>query len=406
MEATTIDTTRPRLRMPGGSGAALSLLAWRDPRVRAVSIALGAWATFWVAVSAPHGMYSWHYFATGAHILRSPDAAHVFAAHPELQMGPLTLVVAALITPAGGAAGVIVAAATMMLLGVLVLAMLVHVFPLAHGVERLARLLVVGALLTPAWTVLAVHYGHLDDALALTATVAATLAMTRSRPWLVAVLLAVATGCKPWAAPFAVVLLARPRAARHLALFLALVAVPWVFFVVRDPATLNITSFAIDVAPDSALRAFGVSAASTPAWDRPLQLTLGVALGLWLVRRGRAYAVPFVVLAVRMLLDPGTYPYYTTGLVVAALLLDITGRDHRLLPRHTVGVVLWLAAGASLNAMSLPATAGYLRAAYLVASVVLVLVGGRRGAPSPRAPAQRGDTRDDQPRVRTPVMAG
>lgn len=404
MEA-TIDTTRPQLGMPGGSRAALSLLAWRDPRVRAVAIALGIWATFWVAVCAPQGMYSWHYFATGARILSSPDAAHVFAAHPELQMGPLTLVVAALITPAGGATGVIVGAATMMLLGVLVLVMMVHAVPLIPAVERLGRLLVVGALLAPAWAVLAVHYGHLDDALALTATVAAMLAMTRSRPWLVAVLLAVATGCKPWAAPFAVVLLASPRAARHLALFLACVAVPWAYFVVRDPATLHITSFAIDVAPDSALRAFGVSAASTPAWDRPLQLTLGVALGVWLVKRGRAYAVPFVVLAVRMLLDPGTYPYYTTGLVVAALLLDLLGRGHRLVPWHTVGVVVWLASGAALSAMSLPAMAGYQRAAYLVASVVLVLSGGRHGARAPRVPTHMGDTHDNLPSVRTLVLA-
>ncbi len=368
-----------------------SLPAWRDHRVRAVSILLVLWTSLWALAAAWQGMYSWHYFVTGARVLASPDGVHVFAAHPELQMGPLTLVAALGIVSWGGAVAIVVAGAGMLLLGALVLAMVLLLRRDDAGTERAQRLLVVGVLLAPAWTVLAVHYGHLDDALALTAMVAAMLALTRSRPGLAAVMLAVATGFKPWAAPCAVVLLASPRAVRHVVIFLVLVVAPWAFFVVGDPATLHLSSFVIDVAPDSALRALGVSAATTPGWDRPLQLLLSLGLGVWAVRRGRVYAVPFVVVAVRMLLDPGTYPYYTAGLLVAALVLDLRERDHRLVPRYALGVAVWLVACAVLNAMTLPVIAGYVRATYLVASLVMVVLvrssWEQRAAPSALPPA-------------------
>ncbi len=340
--------------------------------MQAVSLVLVVWTSLWALVAAWHGMYSWHYFVTGARFLGSPLGAHVFAAHPELQMGPLTLVVALGFVSWGGSAAV--AGAGMLLLGALVLAMvLLLVRHVESGTERAQRLLVVGVLLAPAWAVLAVHYGHLDDALALAATVGAMLAVSRSRPGLAAVVLAVAVGFKPWAAPFAVILVASPRAARHLCLFLVLVVAPWAVFVLGDPSTLHIGSFAIAVAPDSALRALGLSASTTPVWDRPLQLLLSVALGAAAVHRGRLYAVPFVVLATRMLLDPGTYPYYTTGLLVAALVLDLRERSHRLVPRYALGVALWFAVVAVLNAAALPAVAGYLRASYLMACLPMVV---------------------------------
>ncbi|MEO7058549.1 MAG: hypothetical protein ABI083_02400 [Lapillicoccus sp.] len=360
-----------------------SLPAWRDRRVRAVSIVLAVWTVLWAGAVAWQGMYSWHYFVTGARVLGSPDAVHVFAAHPELQMGPLTLVVALGLVSWGGAVATVVAGAGMLLVGVLVLVMVLLLRPVGSGTERAQRLLVVGLLLAPAWTVLAVHYGHLDDVLALAATAGAMLAMSRSRPGLAAVVLAVAVGFKPWAAPCAVVLLASPRAARHLGLFAVLVLAPWAIFLVGDPSTLHIGSFAIAVAPDSALRALGLAASTTPVWDRPLQLLVSVALGAWAVRRGHLYAVPFVVLATRMLLDPGTYPYYTTGLLVAALVLDLRGHGHRLVPRYTLGVSVWLGATAALNAMALPAAAGYLRAAYLLAVLTTATLSGS----APRRPS-------------------
>ena len=363
--------------MPWTGPASPLLPVWRDRQVRAVSLVLIIWTAIWAAAASWHGMYSWHYFVTGAQVLGSPLWVHVFAVHPELQMGPLSLVAALGIVSWGGSVATVVASAVMLVVGALVLVMVLALRPAGSRTERSTRLLVTGALLAPLWTVLAVHYGHLDDALALAAMVGAVLAMTRSRPGLAAVVLAVAVGFKPWAAPVAVILLDGPRAARHLGLFAVLVVAPWAVFVVGDPSTLHLGSFAIAVAPDSALRALGVSAGTTPGWDRPLQLVLSIAVGAWVVKRGRLYAVPFVVLATRMLLDPGTYPYYTTGLLVAALVLDLGGSAYRLVPRFTVGVAVWLMSVTLMNAVAVPVAAGYLRATYLLAALTMAM--SRRG---------------------------
>lgn len=373
-----ITLTLPRTATPWRVPTSPLLPVWRDRRMRAVSLVLVVWTVLWAAAAAWHGMYSWHYFVTGAQVLGSPQGVHVFAAHPELQMGPLSVVAALGIVSWGGTAATALASAVMLVVGALVLVMVLALRPVGSGTERATRLLVVGALLAPPWVVLAVHYGHLDDALALAATVGAMLAMTRSRPGLAAVMLALAVGFKPWAAPVAVILLAGPRAARHLVLVAVLVVAPWAVFVLGDPSTLHLGSFAIAVAPDSALRALGVSGGTTPGWDRPLQLLMSVAVGVWVVKRGRPYAVPFVVLATRMLLDPGTYPYYTTGLLVAALVLDLAGSGHRLVPRYTVVVAAWLGAVTVLNAVALPAAAGYLRAAYLMTALAMVMATSRR----------------------------
>lgn len=61
------------------------------------------------------------------------------------------------------------------------------------------------------------------------------------------------------------------------------------------------------------------TADSTPSWDRPVQLLVGIVLGAAAVPRGRWLVIPSVVLAVRMLRGPGAYTHYIAGLVLATV---------------------------------------------------------------------------------------
>lgn len=85
-------------------------------------------------------MYSGHHFVTGARVLASPDGVPVVATHPELQMGPLTLVVALGIVSWGGAGAIVVAGAGMLLLGALVLTMVLLLRPVDSGTQLMSHL--------------------------------------------------------------------------------------------------------------------------------------------------------------------------------------------------------------------------------------------------------------------------
>ncbi len=143
--------------------------------VRAVWVVLSLWAVAWALLQSVGRLYSWHYFVTGGVALLQPGAAgsglHVYAAHPELQMGPLTLVVAAFIVGISGPFNVFLAALAMTALGALTLKFLLTLRATLRGAPISPRTACyTGLLLIPAWSVLSVYYGHLDDALALTLT--------------------------------------------------------------------------------------------------------------------------------------------------------------------------------------------------------------------------------------------
>ncbi len=163
---------------------------------------VGTWALVWAFVSRIDGMYSWHYFLTGGRLLATPSSGqggiHLFATHPELQMGPLTLGVASgIVGIAGPAMSSWLAGALMLALGALDVWMLALLAP-----GRWLRRWVVSALVViPAWSILAVHYGHLDDVLALSFMSAGLLLANRRRPWAAAVAIGLAAAAKPWALP-------------------------------------------------------------------------------------------------------------------------------------------------------------------------------------------------------------
>lgn len=349
--------------------------------------ALVGWTLLWAVVSAYHGLYSWHYFRTGGVALLDPSShggLHVFANHPELQMGPLTLLVSAMIVAVFGTTGSgWVGAALMLLLGLVDLWFLRQAG--AGGPDRTAAgpstpagppgrvVAIAGALLLPVWSVVAVHYGHLDDVLAMSLVCAGLLQATRGRSWSALFLVALATAAKPWALPMMLIAWGdREGRLRRALVGIVAVALPWLVFVIADPRTLSIGSFTIHTEVDSVLRVLGVTDPTTPPWDRPAQLLLGVLIAWLCARYGAVGWIPLAVMATRLVLDPGTYLYYTSSLALAAVAADLVGRRGTRVPWLTIGVTLWFVVDLVLKLQLRFVQAGLYRSVFLLALLVIV----------------------------------
>ena len=295
---------------------------------------LWPWAVAWVAFQAGMAGQSWHFFAQGGRLLfaNAPGAGlRLYAAHPDLQIGPLALAVSSVFRALGPGNGESTAIAAMSLTGPLMLAAVWRLVPTAER-RRRSRLLFAGLLFLPVWTELTTHFAHLDDLLALGFSVAALHAVNRRHPVWAGLALAAAVDAKPWAAAFVVLLLALPRRQWLAALgaFTGGIAVVWLPFLLADPRTLAVVHFTIPNDRSSALRVLGVMAARTPWWDRSAQLLLGVAGGAVAIWRGRWPAVLLVALAVRIMLDPGVYAYYTSGALLGTIVVNLVVTRWRL----------------------------------------------------------------------------
>jgi hypothetical protein len=333
------------------------------------------WMTLWAAGQAGHALVSWHFFTTGAGLLSSHDPGaglHLYATHPQLQIGPLTFLAA---TPLNGLPAWLSGAVASAVIAATGPAMLMSLSRLPQLTITNRQRGLAAAVLLPVWAELAVHYTHLDDALALVLLMAAMHALARCRPIPAALLLAASADAKPWALAFVPLLLVLPRDRwwRAVMVWMAAMAAAWLPFVLADPLTLQAGRFSIPNDASSSLRALGITATSTPAWDRPLQLLLGVALGTLAVRRGRWLVVPAVVLSVRMLLDPGAYSYYTSGLLLATVVVDVVWRRTRW-PWVSIGVAAGLYAVRNLGPLTpTDDVLGWLRAATTLGVLVISL---------------------------------
>jgi hypothetical protein len=335
---------------------------------------LAAWTVAWSLPHLGRTAVSWRFFALGSRALLTDGASgglHTYAAHPALQFGPLALVATAGFRLLGGAAP---------FAAVLALSAVGLVFIQVLGTVRVGgvrptgrRLFVAGLVFLPVWTELAVHYAHVDDALALLFTLLAVRCVNEQRWFAAAVLLACAADSKPWAAAFAPLLLALPsgRRLRSVVTWAIVLAAGWLPFVIADPRTLRVTAFAIPNTATSALRALGVTSSTTPSWDRPTQLALGGLVAAAAVWTGRWPAAMFTALGIRLLIDPGTYAYYTSSLVLAALIVDLY------LTKRQVPVYAISATFAIYAARAFPialGTLGTIRAAYCVLAVASIFL--------------------------------
>lgn len=333
-------------------------LRWRDSRVRA-GLALAVvllWAAAWFLALGVHGGGSWHFFNTGGQVLSDLDdgsraGLHVYAEHPLLQIGPLALAAAWALGWISQGHGLGAAESAGALMGVVVVLLVRWIArrgePLADAGRRrqLDLTLLAGVIcFVPVWMYAAVSSTHLDDIMALTSGMAALALVKSGRPVWAGVALAIAVDSKPWALPLVVVLLALPSVrAKLLGLGTAAagVALAWMPFFVADPQTVRALRYTIATTALSGLHFFGVTAARTPPWDRPLQTLVGAALAGAALWRGRAAGVLLLVMASRLALDPGTNRYYTAGLAAGALLWDVAGSRHRW-PWWSATVVLFL----------------------------------------------------------------
>lgn len=337
------------------------------------------------------GGYSWHYFAQGAWLLTHPGlpggGLHLYASHPELQIGPLALLAAVPGQLVPVQASLLLAAVVLTALGLALLWLLTLVRAQLTGRDTgSGRLLLIGACLLPVWSQLAVRYIHLDDALALGFGVLALYALVRRQGALLGAALAAAVDAKPWALGFAVLLwvLPAPQRRRGMLVGAALVVVAWLPFLLADSRTLQVGRFTIANAADSALRALGVGDPVTPPWDRPAQLLLGVCCAAVAVRHRQWRLVLLAVVTSRLLLDPQTHPYYSAGLLVAAAAADLLA-SRRTVPWWSIGCAGWVAIDAVTSAVVSPAVSGTIRAGFCVAVLVSIcLTRGTRTARTSR----------------------
>lgn len=353
-----------------------------------VWLALWAWLVAW---AAPHFVWqhslnlgsSWNFFPKGARLLCSDRGLHLYATAPNLQIGPLAFLVAEPMRFLGPSSGRYTAAVLLTALGPVALFLVTRGAAVAND-----RLLAAGLVVLPVWCEVATRFAHLDDVLALLLSLGALLAVQRERAVVAGLLLAAAADSKPWAVAFVPLILAvaQPLRIRATLAWLAGLAIVWAPFVLADPKTLRAARFRIPTAASSSLRVFGVHAAKTPSWDRPAQLVLGLAAATLVVRSGRWPGVLLAAIAARLLLDPATKPYYTSGVVVAAVVVDLWLAD-RLVPVFSVSAVLLLYA---IRATGLgPHELGALRALYCLAVLTWCAWPTRSGFPSARAPRPR-----------------
>jgi hypothetical protein len=371
------------------------------PRWRRADLLLAAWFLLWCAFYVRHGGLAWHFFVQGERALGDGDdpltgGLHLYAGLPQLQIGPISLAAAWLLSPAGPAVSLRLAQAVGAAAGLALI-------PVAAAVARHARpdlavdalrrrLRLAAACYLPAWLYLAVASVHLDDVLALLCGHLAVLAAVRRRPLLAGLLLGLAVDAKPWALTFAAILLVLPgwwARARGAAITAVTVGAAWLPFLVADPRTLAAVRFTIPNTAYTALRVLGVDSARTPPWDRPAQALLGLGLAALAVRRGRWAAVPLVAVMARIVLDPGTNMYYPAGVTAGALLWDVAGSRRRL-PWWTASALVGLVLARKLPVP--PHLDGSLTLAYFVACVWLAArpaqaAGARRRAAASTAMA-------------------
>ncbi|MFD7107763.1 MULTISPECIES: hypothetical protein [Streptomyces] len=370
-------------------------------------ILLTAWTVLWFAVVEPHGGFSWHYLRTGGELIYQGTAGdgtgglNLYAHHPELQMGPVSFLVAGLFNPFPEATGQFLAAALMSLLGLVIVVLAGrsaahHFLGTGTNHQRLRqRVLIAGLAFIPMWIEVAVRFGHLDDVLALFFTALAVRSVTRGNALLTGACLALAMDSKPTALAFVPLLLALPKEKwlRAALWCVGLVAVAWLPFFIGDSRSFAAAQFAIPNHPASALRWLGVGDPETPGWDRPAQAALGLALGCVAVWRGRWAAVVLLGANARIVLDPSVYTYYTASVLLGTLLWDVIGQ-RRLVPWWSWLALLILYG--SVFVVPDDAARGFIRLAFVAVSTAYVLLwpvrerGGRGGIRGRRRPPRPG----------------
>ena len=286
-------------------------------------ILVAAWTVWWAWRMWPSSGLSWHFSVDGARLLLHGSGLNVYADAPWLQTGPLSLVVAALLSPLPAKVAKNVALVAMTAAGPLLIAALT---PLVAPTGRHRRMILAAIIVIPAWTVLSVRWGHLDDVLAMAFAILAFRAVSADRPVLAGVALAAAVAAKPWAVGFVPLLLVLPRGRmRAAATAVAGTALAWAPFVLANPRTLGALHPPVGLSPSSGLHTLGARGLLVPPWGRTAQLILSPAAAVVTVLTSGLPGVLLVSVAVRLALDPKDNAYYIGSAALAAVVFDLLG---------------------------------------------------------------------------------
>jgi hypothetical protein len=298
-------------------------------------LVIAGWSSGCFAAYVVRGGTSWHYFAQAQQALIDLDdhvrgGLHVYAGLPSLQFGPAAFAAAAVTAPFGPRA-LLVAQVAGVVAGIVILGAIRDIARRTRPDLSAARIdrrtLFAGMFVVPVWGYLAVSVAHLDDVLTLLFAVLGLRAAVAGRGVLAGALLALAVDAKPWALPFACLLLLLPADRRRPAVltYATVVALAWLPFLLGDLGTVHALRYTIPNTDFSALRVLGVTSPRTPSWDRPAQILVGLAVSLLAIAHRRWELVLLATIAARVVLDPGTNHYYAAGIVVAAAAWDVAG---------------------------------------------------------------------------------
>lgn len=259
-------------------------------------------------------------------------ALHLYAAHPQIQVGPLPLGFIGLtdhLLP-GFETGRMVIAAVILGMG-LVTVRAIENAALSMGTQpRRAHLttLLAGPLVVVAFALVG-YYSHVEDAAVVMLTTMAVAAVAARRPWwLPALLLGAGVACKPWAVvTFPLLLVLDRDRVKAAGLAVAVGAAAWLPFILAAPDTVSaLGSIENAVHTRSALRVFFDAHTMAPAGIRALEMVLGLLFAALVVLRGRWQAVILAGFAGRLLLEPRWFIYYSVSALVGALLWDLSQR--------------------------------------------------------------------------------
>jgi hypothetical protein len=249
-------------------------------------------------------------FAAAGRTLLSGDYLHAFH-DPAIQVGPLQLALYGSVGRSTFALSIVLAVAA---------ALLVVAATRAAGVRRTELLAGVGVLAVLAGITRNVYEaGHPADALVPLVWVLAAVAARRGHAVCAGLLVGLSAGFETWGILGVAVLVLAPRALGVALLTAALLFAPFVL-----SGDFHSTGFQWTVDARSLLGHL-VEPGTTFGWPlRLLQGGVAVAAGaalMWRARRSPhvVWLVPFVVVAVRLLLDPLDSAYYFLGLATPAL---------------------------------------------------------------------------------------
>ncbi len=330
------------------------------------------------------GRGDWNEFVAAGRSLLGRDGLSFFVRHGDVQTGPLSLILARLFafTPRNGFVLCTIASAA---LGLVAIPCLEAAHKSTRGIDRRGTELttLVGGIVVVFWWAKLGGYGHLDDALVLTAAAASVLLICRNRRIVAAVLIGIAIATKPWAVIFLPLTFGTFGAVRvrlkPVLIAIAIGALFWAPFVLAAPETLSSLRPTVNVAAGSVIRLFGFSNGDVPAWLRAAQLGGALAVAAIAMWRGRAGGVILAAVAVRLATDPGTWSYYTAGFVLGALAWDLIETD-RVVPVMTLCATAallppWIVHPADVRAV--------LRLSICAAAVVVVLIHASNDANAP-----------------------